>query len=146
MSESIAAIAFFIPGNPKALKRHRTVRVGKQKNFVRQYDPSESDKKDFLVMALNNRPSKPIEGPIYMELKFVFSRPKSHYRTGQYSEYLKVNAPDYHTVKPDTSNLVKFVEDALNGVFWKDDSQICISHETKTYGEQPGIHVHIKEI
>lgn len=139
-------IRFFIPGNPKALKRHRTVRVGKNKNFLRQYDPSETDKRDFLVMALNNRPAKPIEGPIFMELRFVFSRPKNHYGTGKNSNVLKDNAPTYHTTKPDNSNLMKFVEDAFNGVFWKDDSQICISHETKVYGEKPGIHIHIKEM
>lgn len=138
-------ISFFIPGNPKALKRHRTVRVVKNKNFIRQYDPSESDKKDFLVMALNHRPAKPIEGRIIMELQFVFSRPKSHYRTGKNSHMLKDNAPTYHTVKPDTSNLMKFVEDAFNGVFWKDDSQICISYQSKIYDDKPGIDIHIKE-
>ena len=42
-------ITFTVPGNPKALKRHRTVQHGK---FSRQYDPSEGDKADFLVKSL----------------------------------------------------------------------------------------------
>lgn len=38
-----------------------------------------------------------------------------------------------HPIRPDADNLLKFVNDALNGVVWRDDSQIAWVMYTKTY-------------
>lgn len=73
-------IQFSVPGNPKALKRHRTYRTH---GFTRQVDPSKNDKADFLALAAQYRPSRPLDGPLEVELEFRFSRPKSHYGTGK---------------------------------------------------------------
>jgi len=133
-------IDFKVPGKPMALKRHRQFKKG---NFTGTYDLAEDDKASFLVISVNNRPIKPIEGPIKLKIAFYFSRPKSHYRTGQFSHVLKDSAPKWHTSTPDTDNLVKFVCDAYNHIFWKDDSQICILIATKSYADQPFIHIQI---
>lgn len=39
------------------------------------------------------------------------------------------------TARPDIDNLVKAVTDALNGILWKDDSQIVSLSAEKRYGE-----------
>ena len=39
-------LTFFIPGNPKALKRHRAVR---RLGHVGSYDPSRADKADLVA-------------------------------------------------------------------------------------------------
>lgn len=50
------------------------------------------------------------------------------------------------TTKPDSSNILKGVEDALNGVLYKDDSQIVRTHVVKMYAFNPAIQVVIQEI
>jgi Holliday junction resolvase RusA-like endonuclease len=41
-----------------------------------------------------------------------------------------------HVYKPDTDNLAKFVLDALNGTYYKDDSQIYSLTIEKCYADQ----------
>lgn len=50
------------------------------------------------------------------------------------------------TTKPDSSNILKGVEDALNGVVYKDDSQIVRTHVVKMYAFNPAIQVVIQEV
>ncbi|MDD5358399.1 MAG: RusA family crossover junction endodeoxyribonuclease [Candidatus Nanoarchaeia archaeon] len=127
-------INFTIPGNPKALKRHRNFTRG---SFHGNYDPSANDKRTFLDLSFNYRPDTPIIEPIKLQIEFYFDRPKSHFGTGKNKDIVKESAPIFHTTKPDTSNLIKFIEDAFNGVFWKDDSLICELHCRKYYSNKP---------
>ena len=73
-------------------------------------------------------------GPLKMEVTFFFKRPKS------------ASKRIHHTVKPDLSNLVKSVEDALNGIVYVDDAQIVELSVIKVYDSAPGIEVFIEEI
>jgi Holliday junction resolvase RusA-like endonuclease len=132
-----------VPGNPKALKRHRTFQKGK---FKGTYDPSMNDKADFLAKAMENKPGIPLDEPLHVKFTFCFPRPKSHFRTGANAHLLRDIAPEWHTGKPDVSNLAKFVEDALNGTYWKDDSRICDLSATKIYGDQPHILIQITKL
>lgn len=52
------------------------------------------------------------------------------------------------TTKPDVSNYVKTIEDALNGICWNDDSQIVAYHEPfgKYYSATPRIEVEVEQI
>lgn len=129
-----------IYGEPKAQKRHRQVNRGK---FVSQYDPSAGDKADFLSVIQNKAPQQPFDFPIRVVIGFYFSRPKSHYGTGKNINILKLNIPTYHTSKPDTDNCFKFVTDAMNKVFWRDDSLICCVEIEKKYDVRPRIEIKI---
>ncbi len=133
-------IRFVVPGNPKALKRHRKGKWGNN------YDPSEGDKADFLAMAMQHRPEKPIDGPVRLLVHAYFQRPKSHYRTGRYSGQLKPNMPEPYTNTPDFDNILKFVGDALEGVFWVNDKLIFQSEFLKLYSEKPRIEIAIFEV
>lgn len=132
-------IEFQVLGDPKALKRHR---MGRGFN----YDPSAGDKATFAQIAQVKAPAVPFNVALFVQITFYFARPKSHYGTGKNSGILKPNVGNYHTSKPDVDNLIKFVLDALNGIFWKDDG--CISHviSAKIYTEgMPKTVVCIKE-
>ena len=130
-----------IKGNPTALKRHRMTKTG------HSYDPSAKEKQEFLMMVQNKAPNPPIKGAIKIDVLFYMPRPKSHYRTGKFSGILKDTAPMWHTGRPDLDNLVKFISDALNGVFYKDDSQICLLHAEKMYVKKyPRTEIDIEEI
>ena len=138
--ESNWELEFMIPGNPVALKRHRTVKVGK---FTKQYDPSEGDKGDFLAKAMQVKPDVPFDEPLKVNMHFFFKRPKAHFRTGKDAGFLKDSAPKWHTNIPDVDNLVKFVCDSLNGVFWLDDKCICELTALKEYSTYPKIIIRI---
>ncbi len=84
-------------------------------------------------MASRYRPETPINGALRLGIEFYFHRPKSHYRTGKYSHILKEDIPVEHTKTPDLDNLIKFVSDSFNGVFYKDDSQIVEIKARKNY-------------
>lgn len=136
-------IEFTVPGNPKALKRHRTFQKGK---FKGTYDPSEGDKADFLVKAMENKPDIPFNEPLGVCYTYFFPRPKNHYRTGAFANEMKDVAPKWHTSKPDVDNLNKFINDALAGTFWKDDSIICSETSYKYYGDSPHILIQITRL
>lgn len=135
-------IRLVIPGEPKAQKRHRSTSIN---GFIRNYDPSQSSKKDFLCAVMNNAPEKPLEYPIHIDLFFYFSRPKSHYGTGKNASNLKPSAPRFHTTKPDIDNLYKFVTDALNKIYYRDDSLISEVYMMKIYSERPRIEIVISQ-
>jgi Holliday junction resolvase RusA-like endonuclease len=126
--------AFTIYGNPKALKRHRTTKSG------HTYDPSKDDKENLIAQAVKHRPEKPLEGSLSVRLMFVFPRPKSHYNKAG----IKPDAPYSKISKPDLTNLAKLVEDALNGIFWKDDAQITSLVMSKMYGEIPQTYIEVR--
>ncbi len=122
-----------IPGKPVAKKRPRFARIGK---FVKTYSDQETEEGRFLFEVqkqLNGH--KPIEGPVQVMLRFYLPRPKNHFGSGRNAYRLKPSAPPRHTKKPDIDNCIKFVLDCLNGVAWRDDSQIIKSIAVKEYGE-----------
>jgi Holliday junction resolvase RusA-like endonuclease len=143
-------IKFTIYGNAKALKRHRD-RKPVQKNgkwFTPKYDPSKNDKDNFLVQALQYRQDNmPFDIPFELQVVCYFQRPNNHYGTGKNKNILKPNMPVFHKSKPDSDNIFKFIADALNGIFWKDDSNICIAKITKLYSNDftPRTEILIKE-
>ncbi len=134
-------ITFTVPGNPKTLKRHRTFRT--KGGFNVNVDPNKNTKADFLAMAMQHRPDVPFEEPIRLFVKAYFPRPKAHYlKSG-----LRATAPVYHTGTPDADNILKFVGDALNGIFWKDDKFIASASIIKQYTETaPRIIVEISQL
>ena len=77
-----------------------------------------------------------IEGAIEFSMTFFLKRPKSHYRSGKFSHLLKPTAPGRPIAKPDTTKLVRAVEDALTGIVWKDDSQVVEQINGKWYAQQ----------
>ncbi len=127
-------INFTVLGNPKAQQRHRTFRRG---NFNINVDPSAKDKESFLLTIKKEAPDTPIISPIEMDIRFYFARPKSHYRTGKNAGMLRVDAPDICAKKPDIDNCIKFVMDSMNGVYFKDDSQIWRVLVVKKYDDMP---------
>jgi Holliday junction resolvase RusA-like endonuclease len=84
----------------------------------------------------------PLSGPINLELIFIFPRPKGM----MWKSKPMPRAP--HTKRPDRTNLVKAVEDALNGIAWRDDAQVYSGNAEKWIAdgnEQPCIIIHIEE-
>ena len=124
-------IQFTVEGSPIAQKRHKHTKSG------HTYDPSKADKRLFLANALKSAPKKPLEKEVFLKIEFYIYRPKKHYRTGRYSHLLKNNPPYWHITRADIDNLLKLIMDALNGVYYKDDCQVCYVKMLKKYSANP---------
>ena len=122
-------IKFLVKTRPKPQQRHRS-------NGRFQYDPSSKDKKDFLLQAKQYAPPKPTKRDINIELTFCYKRPKNHYRSKNKKLILKDDVPFYKSSKADLDNLIKFICDSLNGVFYIDDSQIVSISACKVWGAE----------
>jgi len=62
---------------------------------------------------------KPLEGPLVLSLRFCLPRP------GNKVWKTRPMPREPHIVKPDLDNLIKAVKDALKGLTWRDDCQVC---------------------
>lgn len=126
-----------VPCRPRPQQRHRHARNG------RAYDPSSEHKRDFLRVCRTVSappPDEYITAPVHFRLVCTFARPRSH-RTS--AGVLRRGSPLLHVYKPDTDNLAKFVMDALNGVYYNDDSQVCALEVRKRYGDEDSIRVQL---
>ena len=129
-------IQFLVDIKPKPQQRHRS-------NGRFQYDPSSKDKQDFLFLVKQYAPKQPIVDIVEMDITFCYKRPASHFRSKNKQKILKDNVPFFKSSKADLDNLIKFVCDALNGVFYKDDSQVVSIHAMKLYGEKDYVMIKI---
>lgn len=83
-------------------------------------------------------------GPIRLTLVLTFPRPKAHYRKGSLAGLLRPLAPFWVTTRPDASKVVRAIEDALTGIVYRDDSQVCVLDVRKVYGDPPSAAVGVE--
>jgi Holliday junction resolvase RusA-like endonuclease len=82
---------------------------------------------------------RPWPGPISLHVDLWWAFPSSWSRA-------KCQRAGYHTSRPDTSNCLKSVEDALNGVAYFDDSQISLLSAAKQYGPRAMVRIEVARI
>ena len=136
MSDSIAPlVALFIEGRP--------VPAGSKKAFGKAIvDVSGENLVDWKYRirkaaegAMDGAPPVPRVFPIEIHVRFYMKRPMTHFHTGRKAGRLKPNVPNYPVGKPDTTKLLRAVEDALSGILWEDDAQVIVQRCAKVYGE-----------
>ena len=76
----------------------------------------------------------PYDGPVRVDVLFVFARPKAHYRTGKRAGELRDDAPYWCDRKPDADKLARAIGDALATIVLRDDSRIVAWDISKVYG------------
>ena len=127
--------SIIIPGDAVPQGRPRVVRIGGR---TIAYDPPKSKAYKALVRqcASQNAPEEPLDGAVALVVQIFRSVPKSWSKKKREDAYAGLIWP---TTKPDVSNIVKGIEDALNGIWYKDDSQIVNEHIVKRYAREPGV-------
>ncbi len=121
-------ISFFVPGLPIAQPRaHQTSSRGKTRRFVPSAHPIHGYRLSIQAEFFKLGYGKPWVGPIMLFVEFWMPRPKSS------TSKKRRNFSMPHGKKPDLSNLLKGVEDALNGLLYEDDSQLWRIDATKRY-------------
>jgi Holliday junction resolvase RusA-like endonuclease len=135
-------VTFKVDADPVGKQRARYAKRG---NFVQTYTPDktrnyESLIKEAAIEAMGS--SEPLETPVTLYLYIRAPIPKS---LPKKRIEACLNGLEKPIKKPDASNVLKSVEDAMNGVVYKDDSQIVNIHVSKVYSSVSGIDVCIKE-
>lgn len=138
----MASVSFVVHGEPVAQGRPKfTTRGG----FARAYDPPKSKHYKQTVAcvateAMNGR--EPFKGACNMLLRAFFAMPKSMHRRRT------PTAATRKTTKPDISNVVKGVEDAISGIVYEDDNLLYSVAAEKWWaaqGEQASVQVSVWE-
>ena len=109
----------------------------------RTYDPQKSRKYKEKVkcIARCNAPESPTTHAVRLTLVIYRAVPKSWSRRKRADAIADKIRP---TTRPDVSNVIKGIEDALNGVWYADDSQIVeYGVIGKWYAESPRVYVRL---
>ena len=130
----MAYYEFFVPGKPFGKQRPRVTRTG------HAYTPDQTVMYENLVKTtfLQQYPEcVPEGGPVFIEIGAAFPVPQSWPKKKQ---ALALDRKIYPG-KPDIDNIMKIIQDALNNVAYKDDSQIYSAYVLKFYAECPGVKI-----
>lgn len=121
-------IELTIPFLPRAAQRARSSGRG-----GRHYDPEQSAraKANIAAFLLDKKPARPLGGPVSLAVEFFLPRPAKPSKTH------RVDWKGRPCKKPDLSNLLKLLEDAINDVggIWADDAYICAVTMRKSWGD-----------
>ena len=134
-------IKFIVSGKPQGKARPRFRRCG---SFVSTYNPKSTSDYEKLVKLsaieqCKEELDKEYQGIVKVFIKAYFkpnksiSRKQYNYLIG--TEYLK---------KPDSDNIAKIICDSLNGLAYKDDSQVAYLEIEKYYAEEERVEVIIE--
>lgn len=126
-----------IYGEPVAQGRARAFVPKGWKRAV-MYDPGNSRdwKRTVQGQLLATKPAAPLTGALELRLLFILQRPPS----------VSVKKRRHPIVKPDVKNLAAGVEDAMTGIIFVDDCQICSLIASKAYGENPGVEIQVRRM
>lgn len=125
------AITFEIPGDPVPQPRPRVTVRGKHGHAYTPRDHRIHGYRAAIAAAAKAAGATPTDdAPLTLVVDLVFARPKSHYRKSGVRE----DAPKLP--RADCSNVLKGLEDSLNGVAWVDDCQVGKVVVEKTWGTE----------
>jgi len=135
-------VTFKVDANPVGKQRARYVKRG---NFVQAYTPEKTRTYETLIRESAKQAmgeSEPLETPVSLYLYIRVPIPAS--ATKKRIQAIS-DGTEKPIRKPDASNILKSVEDGMNSVIYKDDSQIVNIHVTKVYSSVPGVDICVKE-
>lgn len=134
-------IKFTVPGKPVGKQRPRFSRTC---TGVRTYTPRKTAEYENLVRISYRQVSKQkLEGAISATIYGYFEPPRSISKK-QREQMLKGDIS--YIKKIDSDNLAKSILDALNGVAYDDDAQVCLLIVQKLYAKTARVEVVLEEI
>ena len=132
-------IRFIIKGKPQGKGRPRFRRTGK---FVSTYNPkSTTDYEKLVIESFKEQVTSDMSkwnGKVRISIQAMFLPPKS--LSKKQKQYLYGHP---HLKKPDIDNISKIILDSLNGVAYKDDSQIYELSISKYYWDDEFVCVYL---
>ena len=132
---------FFVPGIPRPGGSKKGFYIKKINRVIVTEDCTRSkDWRNSVAWAASEAIETPLDGPLEVHFTFLLTRPKGHFG----ARGLKASAPKYHTVKPDTTKLIRSTEDAMKGIAWNDDAQAARQYGEKIYADRAGCWIEIR--
>lgn len=141
-------IEFIVKGEPFAKQRPRVVNQG---GFARAYTPKETINYENKVLnayleSVKDTPNENIipfeQEPIFCTILATFGLTKGDYGKKGLNKQGRAKIDGYFCDKHlDSDNIAKVIQDALNGVAYNDDKQICGLLVIKCWGEVPSVKV-----
>lgn len=126
-------MTLLFPIHPMPAPRPRVTKWG-------TYNPPKyTAYKKAISLLASKEVKERLRGAVKMEIVFQFKKPKSWTKKKKAAAY-------WHTQKPDNDNLLKGIKDALNGIAYKDDAQVCDVTALKIWGERDMIMIEICEV
>ena len=134
------SVAFIDPGEPKGKSR-----PGYNTKTGRTYTPGETINYENLVKVQYQTlvGDKYTDKPIEAVITCYYGMPKSMSKSNREKVYHGKLRP---TKKPDLDNIAKIVLDSLNGLAYKDDSQVVSLRIDKHYADKPLVKVELYEV
>jgi len=135
-------IRIHVRGEPIAQPRPRVVNIGGRARAISapRKHPVNDWKRRIMVALATQFDGEPLDGPLTLDCTFLMPRPKRLYRKKDPSSKV------WHISRPDLDNIIKAVKDALTGIVWRDDSQICELNIRKWHHEKEGHPAAILEV
>ena len=131
-------VQFTVTGEPQGKARPRILRNG------RAYTPKKTaDYENRIRRAFTAAGGELTAHPVTVRIAAYYQIPKSASRARRAEMLEGVTLP---TKKPDADNVAKVVCDAMNGIAYKDDAQVCELHVMKYYAAVPMIVVTVSEL
>ena len=131
-------VEIWVEGEPVAKARPRMTRGGHVYTPHRTIDAENAIRREWQKAK-----AREITGPVAINCVFYLQTPKN------WSKARKALAEEGEILPekvPDVDNLVKTVLDALNGLAFQDDKQVCRISAAKRYALVPGTVIRVREI
>ena len=129
-------LEFTIHIKPQGKARHRTrVVMINRKPVAMQYADPKAVKYEKAIRdaVIAQYCCDPLDGPLIVSIYAWLKKPKS-------------SKLAYPTVTPDADNIAKAVLDALNGILWFDDKQVCELTIHKVYAALDMIEIEVRKM
>lgn len=123
-----------IQGQPISKMRPRFANRGR---YVKVYSAQETEEGRTWLEIKSQWGREPLEGPVILKMMFTFKIPAS---TSKLNRGLMECNKIRHCKKPDIDNCAKYYLDVMNGLVFKDDSQVWGIQAWKAWGD-PGTHI-----
>jgi len=135
-------LEFFVAQRPRQKgNSKRLIRVGRARRWMLVPRTDDKVAEDALAARVQAfRPPAPLFGPVRLDVTFCMPVPRSWPLRRREAALAGRELP---AVRPDRGNLLKLVEDALEGPFYVDDGQIVAGEVAKVYAEIPGYRIRL---
>lgn len=125
-----------VMGEPRGKGRPRFTRCGKPYT-----DKKTRDYENEVRKAYKEARGPMFHGPVNVEIYAFHAVPKSWNKAARTIALANETAP---MRKPDADNIAKIILDALNGLAWKDDTQVSRLTVVKLFSEDPRCEIFIQ--